>query len=633
MLQMFRSGLTSYFATALLGLLIASFALWGIGGDILGGAGNNIAQIGDDKISLNEYAKEFQNNFTKIQQKSNGVATRAMVIDQGLATQWVTELVQRKTFAYAAHDLNIRVTDSQLREFIMGIEAFQDTFGEFSKTNFKTIAGYRGYTSGEFEENLRRDLERQNLMASIVSGVSIPDAVEKTFLKYLTEERTAEIVTIPTSAIKNVPVADEETLLKFYNDTSANYMAPEYRDIRFIILAKDDFIGEVTITDEEIEEVMGNPVGATAEHEQRDFEQILFEDKESADKAYSDLEAGRAFSDIIIASGSSKEEALITDHNMQDVTDSYGLSSAEAIFTTDEGKYTTPIETDFGWRIYHVLKSEKLKDDKENLRAEAIKTLKEEKALDLLYSKSELINDELAAGASLSDIAESLSLELKEAHNIDRNGYNSKGELVPNIPTDPAFLTNAFQALAMDEPILKELETGEYYILVVDNIQETTLRPFEEVKTSVSDIWTTETRRNMAQEKATELQLASQGDVSLKDLAAQNPFISVTLPRNDQTGKVSQDIQRSIFALKTGETEVIPASDGNGFVVIKLISRKLPDNTSLQVNNSQLKDFLKQEYEQRFLSNYWRYLKANLPVIINQRSVNAVHEQLASREQ
>lgn len=636
MLQMFRSGLTSYFATALLGLLIASFALWGIGGDILGGAGNNVAQIGDEKLSLNDYAKEFQSKFTEIQQQSNGVATRAMVVDQGLATQWVNELVQRETFAYAAHDLNIRVTDNQLREFIMGIEAFQDTFGEFSKANFENIAGFRGYTPGEFEEILRRDLERQNLMTSIISGISIPDAVEKTFLKYITEERTAEIVTIPTSAITDIPAADEETLLKFYNDSSANYMAPEYRDFRFIILATKDFMGDITVTDEEIEEIMGNPAAGTAGNEQRDFEQILFEDKESADKAYSDLEAGRAFSDIIIASGSTAEEALVTDHNMQDVTDTYGLSSAEAIFTTDEGKYTAPVETDFGWRIFNVAKSEKPVDDKETLQAEAIKTLKEEKALDLLYTKSELINDELAAGASLSDIAESLSLELKEAHDIDRSGYNSKGDLVTNIPTDPTFLSTVFQALEMDEPVLEELESGEYYIFMVDNIQETTLRPFDEVKTSVADIWTTKTRRDMAQAKATEIQLASQDDISLKDLAAQSadyPFISVTLTRNDQTGKVSQDIQRSIFSLNTGDAEVITASDGNGFVVVKLISRKLPDNADLQIGNSQLKGFLKREYEQRFLANYWRHLEASLPVIINQRGVNAVHEQLASREQ
>ena len=110
-----------------------------------------------------------------------------MVIDQGLANRWVADLVQRETFAYAAHDLNIRVTDKQLREYIMGIESFQDTLGEFSKSLFENIAGFRGRTSGEFEEILRRDLERQALIASIVSGITVPNAIEKTLIKYLLE--------------------------------------------------------------------------------------------------------------------------------------------------------------------------------------------------------------------------------------------------------------------------------------------------------------------------------------------------------------------------------------------------------------------------------------------------------------
>ena len=636
MLQLFRSGLTSYFATALLGLLIASFALWGIGGDILGGAGNNVAQIGDEKISLNDYAQEFQNKFAQIQQQSDGQVTRDIAIDQGYANRWVTDLVQRETFAYAAHDLNIRVTDTQLRDYITGIEAFQDTFGEFSKSSFESIAGYRGLSSGEFEENLRRELERQYLMNAIISSISVPNTVQQTFVKYLLEERTAELVTVPAFSIKDIPAPDDATLQSYYQENSANYMAPEYRDIRFITLSAKDFSADITVTDEEIEQAMGTASDTANDNEKRDFEQILFDDKESADKAYADLTGGRKFADIILASGSSPDDATVSENSIQDVTDSYGITAAEAVFTAEEGKYTSLVETDFGWRIFNITKISAATNDAGKLRAETIELLKEEKALDLLYEKSELINDELAAGGSLSDIATNLSLELKTALNFDLSGYTSKGDFVADIPADPTFLVKTFETLEGDEPLLEEMGNGEYFLLVVDNIQPTALRPFEEVKTSVVDIWKADARKNMAREKANEIMTKTQDGISMEDISkasSDTAYTSVTLPRNDQTGKVSGAIHNSIFTQDTGSTKILPASDGNGFVVVKLLSRKLPVEAMPVAQTAQLKSLLLREYQQRFLKNYWRHLETSLPVTINSRAVKAVHDQLASREQ
>ena len=636
MLQLFRSGLTSYFATALIGLLIASFALWGIGGDVLSGAGSKVAEIGDDKVTMNEYAREFQNKFSEIQQQSNGEITREMVIDQGMTQKWLAELVQSKTFAHAAHSLNIRVTDAQLRDFIMGIEAFQDTFGEFSKSAFENIAGNRGYTSGEFEEILRRDLERQYLMTSIVSGITVPNSVEKIFIKYLTEERTAEIITIPAYSITDIPEADEETLKKYYQDNAANYMAPEYRDISFITLSVKDFMDDITVTDDEIEQAMGNAANTVDGGEMRDFEQILFDDKASADKAYADLEAGRSFLDIITAAGSTSDDAAVFGNSMQDISDTYGTAAAEAVFNTPEGKYSQPVEDDFGWRIFKVTGISASAGKSGNSRAEIEEALKHEKAIDLLYDKSELINDELAAGGSIADIAGNLGLELKTAVNIDASGYNAKGDLVRNIPDDPAFLATVFEILLDDEPMLEEMGEGEYFLAVVDNIQESALRPFEEVKTSVRDIWQADVRKNIARERANEILAKAQDGATMEELSRMTPdtsYTSVTLARNDQTGKVTQNIHRDIFSLDIGRAKIMPAADGNGFVVLKVTARNHPKETIPASQTAQLKQYLAQEYQQRLLSNYWRYLEDSLPVRINQRAVNAVHDQLASREQ
>ncbi|MCF8474543.1 MAG: SurA N-terminal domain-containing protein [Emcibacter sp.] len=635
MLQLFRSGLTSYFATALLGLLIASFALWGIGGDILGGASNNIAQIGDSKLSRNDYAREFQNKYAEIQQQSEGEITKEMVVDQGYTKRWVADLIQRKTFAYTAHKLNIRITDAELRKFIMSIEVFQDTFGQFSKAKFESIARYQGYSATEFEEILRRDLERQYLMSSIASSISVPNILQDTLVKFLLEERTAEIITVKASTVKNIPTPTEEELIKYYQDSTENYMAPEYRDIRFMTLSSSDFAKDITVTAEEVDQAITDQANTKAENEKRDFQQILFDNKEAADKAFADLEKGRSFKDIILASGALEDEALVRDNTMQDSTDTYGINAAELIFTTQEGQYTHPVETDFGWRIFNITKISATTVDKNTLRVETEEKLKKEKALDLLYNKTELINDELAAGASLSDIAENLNIKMHTALDMDATGYNSKGDLVKEIPTDTVFLTKAFSSMEGDEPALEELSNGDYFLLAVDNIKGSSLRPFEDVKSSVLDLWLARARENTAREKANELLILAQEGKTLADLAAKQTelaFTSVTLARNDQTGQVTRTIQNSIFDLDVNSAKILPAADGNGFVVVKLLSKKISDKALPSEQNEQLKKILVQEYEQRILSNYWIHLENALPVVINERAINAVHDQLVSRE-
>jgi len=636
MLQLFRSGLTSYFASTLLGLLIASFALWGIGGDILGGAGSNVAQIGDSKLTVQDYAREFQNKFADIQQQSDGQITREMAVDQGFARRWVADLVQRESFAYAAHDLNIRVTDDQLREFIVGIEAFQDTLGQFSKTKFDSLAGYRGYSASEFEEVLRRDLERQYLMTSIVSGVSVPDTVQKTFVKYLSEERTAEILTIPASSMQDIAEPDEDILKKYYNDNSSNYMAPEYRDVRFILLSTADFMKDVTVTPEELEKALAASAETPSDGETRDVQQVLFDSKEAADKAYADLEAGRAFADIITASGLGPDEATVAEHTPQDIGDVYGALAAESIFAAAEGAYTAPVETDFGWRIFNVVKITAAASGADDLRAETEKTLKQEKALDILYDKSELINDELAAGSSLEQIAKALNLELKTAKNIDRTGYDSKGDLVAGVPTNPAFLSTVFAAQVGDEPMLEELNESEYYLFMVDNVQETTLRPFAEVKSSVRELWMIDARRNKAREKANDILTKTNDGLSLEELAKTTPdasYNNVTTTRFDQTGQVARNIQNSIFELKPGHAQIMTAADGNGFVVVKVLSRSFPENGFPLAQQARLKEQLTQQYQQQLLANYWLYLESALPVKLNEQGINNVHNQLTTREQ
>ncbi len=82
-----------------------------------------------------------------------------------------------------------------------------------------------------------------------------------------------------------------------------------------------------------------------------------------------------------------------------------------------------------------------------------------------------------------------------------------------------------------------------------------------------------------------------------------------------------------------GTAKLIPAADSNGFLIVKVNSRKVNDEKLPAGFDTQLDGLLAQEYQQRLLSNYWTYLEQSLPVKINERAIKGVHDQLSSREQ
>ncbi|MFT6559634.1 SurA N-terminal domain-containing protein, partial [Sneathiella sp.] len=62
MLHSMRKGAGGWLAKGLLVLLVASFAVWGIGSDMLGSSvGADVIEVGDQTVTIGEFRREYQN--------------------------------------------------------------------------------------------------------------------------------------------------------------------------------------------------------------------------------------------------------------------------------------------------------------------------------------------------------------------------------------------------------------------------------------------------------------------------------------------------------------------------------------------------------------------------------------------
>ena len=634
MLNFFRSGLSSYFTLALLGVLVASFALWGIGRDVFVKGGNTVAVIGEDKITAQDFARQFQASLYREQQNYNGELTQDLAIRMGLANQVLQTQVNQTAFYEAARQAGIRVSDQRLRDYIVTQEVFQNDLGIFDRFNFERIAQNQGLTSQEFEEVLRQDLMRQDFVASLVANIQVPRATLETIYKFERESRTADVVTIRATDITDIPEPDEETLKAYYEAHSSRYMAPEYRSINYITVGADQFVDVIELTEEEVRELYEDRLESFTVAEKRTLQQLILDSKENADAALADLQGGMTFLDVVDKySDQTIEDSNIGAQTKQDIEEVYGAAAVDAVFGPAGEGYSAPVETDFGWYIFNVIGIEAGSAKTfEEVRPELEKELKKQRAMDHVYEMVNKVEDELAGGAPLAEISDNLGLALKSSGLTDRNGFAPDGKAAQGLPGLPALLSRAFETDPSDDPALEEAGEDTFFVLSVADVVDERLRPFEDVAEAVKTSWTYDEKVAKAEalvnsiiEKAEDGQLLA---VLAKDIQGAK-IDTVTVTRDDRSGKASPQVMEAIFTAKTGAITSSRAADQNGFVLLQVKSKSMPEEVPESL--PQLQAAMQRVYQNEVLSAYRNHLTTALPVQVNNRVVTAVLDQLSSQ--
>ena len=109
-------------------------------------AGNDVAEVGDEKITVNEFAVAFDRDFRQSQQRFGETFTKDLAVQFGFGTQVISQLADRRAYDVEAKNLGLRVSDEELREYILNIPSFQSGDGTFNRSFFDQIAIGQGYS-------------------------------------------------------------------------------------------------------------------------------------------------------------------------------------------------------------------------------------------------------------------------------------------------------------------------------------------------------------------------------------------------------------------------------------------------------------------------------------------------------
>jgi peptidyl-prolyl cis-trans isomerase D len=569
MLNAIRKQAGSWVVKVLMLLLVASFAIWGIG-DIFYGGGQNptVATVGGAEIPASELSDSFNRAVTNLQRQLGPDFDRERAIQLGVMQQSLQDLVAQRLIGLQASEMGIAVSDDMLRAMITANPMFQSG-GQFDRSRFDQLLRANGLSEDGYLAGLRQDAMRSALLGSIAGPVVAPPALVEALYRFRNEQRRGRYVPVPFASITEVPEPSEEELAAFHEAHQAQFTTPQYRALTFVTLEPSGLIDEVEVSDEEVAAAYQGRIDQFRTPERRTVEQLLANEQATIEQAAKRLAEGATVEEV-----AAEVEGVSLDQLGAVARGDLPTAFEDAIFSQAEGEIGAPVSSAFGWHIFRVSAIEPEETvPLAEARAALTQELALEKANDLLPNFADRLDDELAAGIELKEAARAVGLEAVTVSAVDATGKDPEGEPVAALPPWPEFMEIAIETPAGETSLLEEAAAGGYFVIQVDQVVEPRLKPVEEVRDELIRGSRDERRRELARVRAEELRAeldaGATTDLVLADTGLEAKLIEPL--RRDQPGVpqgINAAVVRALFATAPGDVADEVVEVGGAFAVV-----------------------------------------------------------------
>src|SRR5215212_8708873 len=179
---------------AVVGFLVLSFAIWGIG-DIFRGFGRStVAKIGRTEIGIEQFRQLYND---RLQQLSRQVG-RPIPQDQarllGLDRQLLGQLLAEAALDENARRMRLTLSDADVANRITTEQMFKGPSGQFDRSRFEAVIRQMGYSEPRYVAEQRRQSLRRQIANSVTDGIAPSKAIIEAQARYATEQRKVDYV-------------------------------------------------------------------------------------------------------------------------------------------------------------------------------------------------------------------------------------------------------------------------------------------------------------------------------------------------------------------------------------------------------------------------------------------------------
>ena len=613
MLEQMRSATKSWLGIIVGGVLIISFALWGVQDIFTTDLNDPIATVGDTDIGAQEFLVTFNQDLQRMRSQLGGDFSQADAISIGMDRSAIESIVQRTLMDREANSFGLRASDQRIRDEIRNNSAFRGPTGRFDQDTFQETIYRMGFTQDSFALAMRQDMARNQLISSMVSGAFMPQDLVTSLYRYESEERVMEYFMFPAEAAGDFGDADAATLEAYYINNLTNYQTPEYRALTVLVISPESLIPLMEVTEEDIQITYEIRESLYVVPERRTVDQLAFRTEEAANTALASLERGAAFQEV---GGAFIPLGSVAPSEMGD------LATSEAAFALTEPGRTGVVEGTLGFAILRVVDiTPGSQTPFEEVRDEIRDDLARQAADEEIYEIYEQAADMRAGGEDIAVIGERLRQQVITVNAIDRTGLDRYGEINEEIAGMQGLLRDAFAAFEGEDSNFKETE-DVYYVVRVDSIAPASVHPYEDVSVRVTNDWrndeVTTRLRTLADETATRINAGE----DFTDVAADMGRIIRLTPRPvGRTGTTeifTQDVLTQLFQQPVGTAVAGKVQLGISHIVTRVTDVQEADLSNSAEELTAMQQQLSRNLADEVVLTFVEHAQANTDVRVNE---------------
>ncbi len=420
MLDKFRENSQGIAAKIVLGVVILSFALAGVGGYLGRTTEVAAAVVNGDEISRQALESAYQNERSRMESQY-GETFAALASDpnyiQQIRTSVLQRLVAERLTDQAIADLGLRVGDQQIIENIQSTPQFQRD-GKFDNDTYLAVLRQAGYQPTQYRDSLRQDLSRQQLVTAYVgSEVSLPNEVNALH-RLQNQERLVKTLTVPVSKfVADIEVTDEE-LQTYYDSNLLQFQSAEKVSVDYVELDAVKLAEKIQLTDEDVKAYYDSHQDNYKRAERRRVAHILVQDEDKAAELLKQLTEGADFVEL----AKTNSEDTFSGENGGDlgwfekgVMDPAFEEAAYVLAAKDD--LSNVVKSEFGYHVIKLLDVEQSEAAPfDDVKEEIARTLKQDKAMAQFYEEHQQLS-ELAFEVpdSLDEAADAIGAQVKHS--------------------------------------------------------------------------------------------------------------------------------------------------------------------------------------------------------------------------
>jgi peptidyl-prolyl cis-trans isomerase D len=610
-------------ATVLFGILILSFAIWGIGDIFRGAPPNRVATVGRTEISIEQFRSAYNTELQRLNRQFRANITPEQARAFGLDQRVLARLVSEAVLAEQARDMGLSASDQLVVRTIVEEPSLQGANGQFDRARFEELLRQNGMTEARFVSEQRAALVRAHLSDALAGALPVPSAAKEALHRYTTERRSADYVVLPPTVAGEIAAPTTEQLQAFYNDRKSSFSAPEYRALHVLVLNPETLVNPATIPEADVRQRYEQTKANFGAPERRTVQQILFPSPQEAEAAFNRIKEGATFDAIATERNLSPQDLTLGTFTKAEMVDP---AVGDAAFSLQEGAVSGPVQGRFGTVLVRVtsVQPEAVKPFEE-VAQDVRRSLAQERARAEIDTVHDAIEDMRASARPLADIAAEKKLTLVQIPAVDRNGQDKAGRPVENLSERETLLPAAFASdIGVDNEALRT-RAGGYVWFDVTGIEPARERPLDEVRDEVARQWRTEEVTQKLSEKARQLVERLDKGEAFEAVAAEVNVPVKTgsdLARRTAKDDLAAEAVDRVFATAVGKAG--SAANGETRVVFKVASATVPPfvttTQEAQRNEDQLRDAMSED----LVAEYIAHAQKDLGVVINQPAIRQV---------